>query len=57
MIRYLLDTDICSYILKGHPALVLEKYNLIKQEDVYMSVATYAELLFGAEKTQSKRTY
>ncbi|MCK4662781.1 MAG: type II toxin-antitoxin system VapC family toxin [Bacteroidales bacterium] len=49
--KYLLDTNICIYLFKG-------KYNLnkkikdIKIENCAISEITYAELIYGAEKSQ-----
>jgi tRNA(fMet)-specific endonuclease VapC len=49
MLRYMLDTDTCSYILKrSHPA-VLRRLQAVPVADVCMSVVTRAELLNGVE--------
>lgn len=53
-LRYLLDTDICIYIAKHHPPAVREKLARLKPGQVGMSVITFGELLFGAEKSTSK---
>ena len=53
MVKYILDTDICSYILKRSSILVLDKFEQTYMTDISISVITYAELLFGAEKTKS----
>jgi len=53
MVKYILDTDICSYILKRTYHDVLEKFYQIENAEIGISVITYAELLFGAEKTKS----
>ena len=52
--RYLLDTDTCSYIIKRHPDVVV-KFSKIKRTDVAMSVMTAAELSYGAERADGKR--
>ena len=45
--RYMLDTDICSYVMKRfHPAL-LEKLQTVDVSQVCLSVVTKAELLYG----------
>jgi tRNA(fMet)-specific endonuclease VapC len=47
--RFLLDTDICSYIIKrSHPAL-LAKLQTVPLDDIAMSVVSKAELLYGVE--------
>lgn len=52
-LRYLLDTNICIYIAKQKPKSVLDRFIQMKIGDVAMSVITYSELLFGAEKSLS----
>ncbi len=52
---YMLDTDICSYILRERPAQVLEKFQKIEMDQLFISVVTYAELLYGVEHSSSKK--
>ena len=47
--RYLLDTNICIYLIKNHPPQVLRRLEVLKQGDAVMSVVTYAELRAGLE--------
>lgn len=49
MARFMLDTDICSYIMKRSHPLVLERLRSVPVDDVCMSVVTKAELLYGVE--------
>ena len=49
--RYMLDTNICIYIIKNRPASVLQKLQQIDPSDVCISSVTYAELMHGAEKS------
>ncbi|UJP65354.1 type II toxin-antitoxin system VapC family toxin [Mongoliitalea daihaiensis] len=49
--KYLLDTNICIYFLKGRFNLV-EKFGQIGFENLYISEITLAELKFGAEKSE-----
>lgn len=49
--RYLLDTNICIYIKNHRPAEVLERFTKLPPGKVTMSVITYGELCFGAEKS------
>ena len=51
----MLDTDICSYIIKKKPK-ELEETFLAHQEDIVcVSVITYAELQYGVLNKQSAR--
>jgi tRNA(fMet)-specific endonuclease VapC len=45
----MLDTDICSYIMKRSQSLVLKRLQAVDVGDVCMSVITKAELLYGVE--------
>jgi len=56
---YMLDTDICSYIIRQRPAAVLDAMQAKAQagDDLYISAITYAELRLGAERSQSSRKY
>ena len=51
---YLLDTNICIYIAKKHPANVLKKFETLNVGQVGMSLITLGELYYGAEKSQHK---
>ncbi|MEA1874188.1 MAG: type II toxin-antitoxin system VapC family toxin [Bacteroidota bacterium] len=48
--KYLLDTNICIYFLKGNFRLV-ETFDKIGFENLYISEITIAELKFGAAKS------
>jgi tRNA(fMet)-specific endonuclease VapC len=49
MLRFMLDTDICSYIMKRSNEPVLRKLQRVPVDDISVSVITKAELLFGVE--------
>jgi tRNA(fMet)-specific endonuclease VapC len=49
MPRYMLDTDICSFILKRSNHAVLRRLQEVAVDDVCISVVTAAELLYGVE--------
>ena len=49
MPEFLLDTDICSYIMKRSHPLLVERLRVTSPDDVCISVITKAELLYGAE--------
>lgn len=51
---YMLDTNICIYILKKRPTAVLDKFDKVRKDQIYISIVTYAELKFGVEKSLSK---
>jgi tRNA(fMet)-specific endonuclease VapC len=46
--KYLLDTNICIYIIKNRPAEVLERFNHHRVGDIGISAITYCELEYGA---------
>ena len=47
--RYMLDTNICIYLIKRHPPQVLSRLAALTQGSAVMSVVTYAELRAGLE--------
>lgn len=49
--RYMLDTNICIYVIKHKPESIFRKLKKIKPEDVCISSITYAELAYGVEKS------
>lgn len=55
MPRYLLDTNICIYIKNHRPAEVLARFTKLPPGKVAMSVITYGELCFGAEKSSKPK--
>ena len=44
---YMLDTNICIYLVQRHPPEVIERLEAHDEGDVVMSVVTYAELRAG----------
>ncbi len=48
--RYLLDTNICSYILKNRPVLVKQKFDEVGAEHLCISSVVLAELYYGAAR-------
>lgn len=50
--RYMLDTDICSYIIRQHdPRLLATMQTRVRSgAEISISVVTYAELRLGAER-------
>ena len=52
MIRYLLDTNICIYLIKERPKEVLEQFRKHSPEEVAISTVTLFELQYGIEKSR-----
>lgn len=50
--KYLLDTNICIYIIKKKPEIVLKKVQTLSPNDICVSSITVAELRYGVEKSQ-----
>ena len=48
---YLLDTNICIYIIKKKPADVLKTLKTKSKKDIYISSITIAELEYGIAKS------
>ena len=52
--RFLLDTNICIYNRRQRPPAVLSRFRQLQPGDAVLSVITYGELVYGAEKSQSR---
>ena len=52
---YMLDTNICIYLIKKRPPNLLEKFKSIRTKNICVSVVTYAELTYGVERSSSKK--
>ena len=50
--QFLLDTNICIYIIRRKPQRVLERFQSLNLSDVGISFITVAELEYGAYKSQ-----
>ena len=53
--RYLLDINICVYIQRQKPGEVLTRFQKLKPGDAAISVITWGELLYGAEKSRQRK--
>jgi tRNA(fMet)-specific endonuclease VapC len=49
--RYLLDTNICIYIRRKKPEEVLRRFRTLRPGEAVLSVITFGELVYGAEKS------
>ncbi|MTW20118.1 type II toxin-antitoxin system VapC family toxin [Allochromatium palmeri] len=47
MPRYMLDTNICIYLIKHQPEIVAQRFAQCHVGDVVMSAITFAELEYG----------
>ncbi len=52
--QFLLDTNICIYIHRKRPVKVLERFRDLEPGDAAISVITWGELLYGAEKSMHR---
>jgi tRNA(fMet)-specific endonuclease VapC len=50
MLRYMLDTNFCIYVIKNYPPELRERFNSLA-EQLCVSSITIAELYYGAEKS------
>lgn len=50
--KYLLDTNICIYLIKRKPPQVLQKFQAHSAGEIGISAITVAELHFGVQKSQ-----
>lgn len=53
-LRYLLDTNICIYIAKQRPSSVAARFAKLASGSVGMSLITFGELRYGAEKSKQR---
>lgn len=49
--KYLLDTDACSYLMKRRPAKLVKRLTALEPGDVGISSITLSELMYGVEKS------
>ena len=50
--KYLLDTNICIYVIKQKPAHVLNRFTVERPDSIGISTITVAELQYGVSKSQ-----
>ena len=55
-LRYLLDTNICIYVAKQRPPSVAKRFARLAAGSVGMSLVTFGELRYGAEKSDRRKT-
>jgi len=54
--KYLLDTNICIYVINEKPEKVLRKFEQYPVHEFGISSITHAELQYGIEKSKNKGT-
>ncbi len=54
MLQYMLDTNICIYIMKNHPPQLLDRFNALA-EQLSISSITLGELHYGLEKSARRQ--
>ena len=52
--RFLLDTNICIYIRRKKPEVVLRRFRTLKAGEAALSVITFGELVYAAEKSAQR---
>jgi tRNA(fMet)-specific endonuclease VapC len=52
--RYMLDTNICIYFREKRSHEVLDRFRKLQQGEAVLSVITYGELLYGAERSKQR---
>lgn len=52
--RFLLDTNICIYIRRRRPQEILQRFVRLKVGEAAISVITYGELIYRAEKSEQR---
>lgn len=53
--RYMLDTNICIYLMKAQPPAALARLQQLDHGDAVMSMISYAELRVGLESLATTR--
>lgn len=51
--KYMLDTNICIFVIKQKPEEVIKRFLSHKPEELCISSITYAELMHGVEKSRA----
>lgn len=51
--RYMLDTNICIYLIKNKPEQVFSRLQEHEPSEICISSVTYAELVHGVEKSKA----
>jgi len=52
--RYLIDTNICIYIINQHPVELVRKFKKVSIDDIGISSITVSELQYGISKSRHR---
>ena len=55
MKRYMLDTDISSYIIRNRPQSVRERFSKLESDQLCISAITEAELAYGVKAAGARK--
>ena len=55
MIKYLIDTNICIYIINKRPIGIIHKFKLFDVGEIGVSTITVSELQYGVSKNKNRR--
>ena len=55
MIKYLMDTDICIYIMNKRPIGIIDKFKKFDAGEIGVSTITVSELQYGVAKSKNYR--
>lgn len=55
MIKYILDTNICIYIMNQKPIEIIHKFKQLDVGDIGVSTITVSELHYGAAKSKNTK--
>jgi len=53
--KYLIDTNICIYIMNKKPFNVIQRFKQIKMGEIGVSTITISELQYGISKSKQRR--
>jgi len=52
--RYLIDTNICIYIMNKRPKKIIEKFKKVEPGEIGISTITVSELQYGVSKSRDR---
>jgi tRNA(fMet)-specific endonuclease VapC len=55
MMRYMLDTNMCIYVIRKKPPRVLGRFKTFQIADIGISTITLSELEYGVAKSTRER--
>ena len=55
LIKYIVDTDICIYIMNKCPIEIIQKFKRFDVGEICVSAITVSELYYGVSKSQNRK--